>query len=224
MNALPNEAETLKAIQALDLLVVIDTMPSEIAGYADVVLPEIVFLERYDELLVGWGRRGWMSLRQPVVERTGRTEARLVDREGTGRPARHSRVHAVQGHRGVPRLPRRERRASASRNSKPKGVIMGGKKPITVEEGLELSVRHAVGQGRVLVRSAGEERLRPGAEVHEARRSARGLLPPDHGRAPVHTFSRTQSNPLLTGLMRENEIWVNAATAAQARAEDRRST
>ena len=68
MNALPNEAETLKAIQALDLLVVIDTMPSEIAGYADVVLPENVFLERYDELLVGWGRRGWMSLRQPVVE------------------------------------------------------------------------------------------------------------------------------------------------------------
>ena len=31
----------------------------------------------------------------------------------------------------------------------------------------------------------------------------------------MHTFSRTQSNPLLTGLMRENEIWVNAATAAQ---------
>jgi thiosulfate reductase/polysulfide reductase chain A len=36
------------------------------------------------------------------------------------------------------------------------------------------------------------------------------------GRAPVHTFSRTQSNPLLTGLMQENEIWVHAATAAKA--------
>ena len=38
------------------------------------------------------------------------------------------------------------------------------------------------------------------------------------GRAPVHTFSRTQSNPLLHDLMRENEVWVNTATAAQARA------
>jgi thiosulfate reductase/polysulfide reductase chain A len=29
----------------------------------------------------------------------------------------------------------------------------------------------------------------------------------------VHTFSRTQSNPLLQDMMRENEIWVNTATA-----------
>ncbi|MBL8313841.1 MAG: hypothetical protein JNK55_08850, partial [Rubrivivax sp.] len=42
--------------------------------------------------------------------------------------------------------------------------------------------------------------------------------PPGHfrlitGRAPGHTFSRTQTNPLLHDLMPENEIWVNARTA-----------
>ena len=56
--ALPNPAETLKAIDKLDLLVVIDTMPSEITGYADVVLPEVTFFERYEQLQVGYGRRG----------------------------------------------------------------------------------------------------------------------------------------------------------------------
>jgi thiosulfate reductase/polysulfide reductase chain A len=35
------------------------------------------------------------------------------------------------------------------------------------------------------------------------------------GRAPVHTFSRTQSNPLLHDMMSENEVWVNHATAAR---------
>ena len=65
--ALPNERETLKAIDKLDLLVVVDTLPSEIAGYADVVLPEDTFLERYDDLYVGCGRQGWTALRQPVV-------------------------------------------------------------------------------------------------------------------------------------------------------------
>jgi anaerobic selenocysteine-containing dehydrogenase len=30
----------------------------------------------------------------------------------------------------------------------------------------------------------------------------------------MHTFSRTQSNPLLSGMMKENEVWVNAKTAA----------
>jgi thiosulfate reductase/polysulfide reductase chain A len=35
------------------------------------------------------------------------------------------------------------------------------------------------------------------------------------GRAPVHTFSRTQTNPLLHDLMPENELWINGATAAK---------
>jgi len=42
--------------------------------------------------------------------------------------------------------------------------------------------------------------------------------PPDlfrllFGRAPVHSFSRTQSNPLLADAMPENEVWVNRAVA-----------
>ena len=46
LHALPNEQETIKAIQNLDLMVVIDVIPSEIAGWADVVLPESIYLER----------------------------------------------------------------------------------------------------------------------------------------------------------------------------------
>jgi anaerobic selenocysteine-containing dehydrogenase len=40
-----NEEETIKAIQNLDLMVVIDVIPSEITGWADVVLPESVYVE-----------------------------------------------------------------------------------------------------------------------------------------------------------------------------------
>ncbi|HXG00771.1 MAG TPA: molybdopterin-dependent oxidoreductase, partial [Bacteroidota bacterium] len=54
LHALPNEQETIRAIQNLDLLVVIDVIPSEIAGWADVVLPESVYLERHDDLNVEW--------------------------------------------------------------------------------------------------------------------------------------------------------------------------
>jgi thiosulfate reductase/polysulfide reductase chain A len=67
MQALPNEEETIKAIQKLDLLVVCDTVPGEMAGWADVILPDTTFLERHDELLTGFGRNGWAALRQPVV-------------------------------------------------------------------------------------------------------------------------------------------------------------
>jgi thiosulfate reductase/polysulfide reductase chain A len=35
------------------------------------------------------------------------------------------------------------------------------------------------------------------------------------GRAPVHSFGRTQSNPLLHEMMPENEVWLNADVAAR---------
>ncbi len=43
-------------VEALDLLVVVDVVPSELAGWADVVLPESVYLERFDDLDVEWFR------------------------------------------------------------------------------------------------------------------------------------------------------------------------
>jgi len=35
------------------------------------------------------------------------------------------------------------------------------------------------------------------------------------GRAPMHSFSRTQTNHLLMDLMSENSVWVNATEAAR---------
>lgn len=68
IHALPNKEETIKVIQNLDLRVVVDVIPSEIAGWDDVVLPESVYLERYDDLNVEWFREPFIALRQPVVE------------------------------------------------------------------------------------------------------------------------------------------------------------
>ena len=65
---MPNQEETIKAIQNLDLLVVVDIVPSEVAGWADVVLPESTYLERYDDLNTDPFKTSYVSLRQPVVE------------------------------------------------------------------------------------------------------------------------------------------------------------
>ncbi|MDP3180251.1 MAG: molybdopterin-dependent oxidoreductase, partial [Bacteroidota bacterium] len=68
IHALPNEKETIEAIQNLDLMVVVDVIPSEIAGWADVVLPESVYLERYDDLHMSAFKETFIGIRQPVVE------------------------------------------------------------------------------------------------------------------------------------------------------------
>ena len=49
---------------------VVDVIGSEIAGWADVVLPEATYLERYDELNVELFREPFVALRQPVVAPT----------------------------------------------------------------------------------------------------------------------------------------------------------
>ena len=48
----------------------VDVVGSEIAGWADVVLPESTYLERYEELNVELFREPFVALRQPVVEPT----------------------------------------------------------------------------------------------------------------------------------------------------------
>ena len=88
IHALPNEAETIKAIQNLDLMVVVDVIPSEIAGWADVVLPESVYLERSRRSERGMVPR---AVRRPPPTRgpaAARSETQLVDREEDGGAAR----------------------------------------------------------------------------------------------------------------------------------------
>jgi len=214
MNALPNEAETRKAIDMLDLLVVIDTMPSEIAGYADVVLPEAVFLERHDELLVGWGRRGWTSLRQPVLEAPAEQKPGWwIAKELAGRlripecmPFKDMKEYLAY---------RVEKGGLSFAQLEKEGVIMGDKQPITVEEGLELTFDTPSGKVEFWSEQLAKKGFDPVPRYNRRSEPPEGYFRLITGRAPVHTFSRTQSNPLLTGLMRENEIWVNATSAVK---------
>lgn len=214
MHALPNQAETLKAIANLDLLVVCDTMPSDIAGYADVVLPEVTFLERHDELLVGWGRQGWTSLRQPVMPAPAdQKPGWWIAKELAGRLG-------IPG--AMPFKDMEEYLATRVTTSglswetlKKEGVILGEKKPITVEEGAAVAFDTPSGKVEFWSDQLAAKGFDPVPKYTAPPAAPDGFFRLVTGRAPVHTFSRTQSNPLLGGLMGENEVWVNAATAAR---------
>ena len=66
---LPGIADKLKAAaESLDLVVVVETMPSEMTGYADVIFPECTYLERYDDLRNSGERHPSLALRMPAFE------------------------------------------------------------------------------------------------------------------------------------------------------------
>jgi len=68
INTLPDTPKTIEAIKNLEFITVVDTMPMEIVSWADVVLPECTYLERYDDLRVSPHRKPAIALRMPVVE------------------------------------------------------------------------------------------------------------------------------------------------------------
>jgi thiosulfate reductase/polysulfide reductase chain A len=72
--SLPDRGRTLEAMAKLDLIVNVDVLLNDTAWYADVVLPEASYLERYDPLAVVEGK---VFLRQPVIEPQGEGRSAL---------------------------------------------------------------------------------------------------------------------------------------------------
>lgn len=66
--SVPDSNKTIEMLKKLDLVVVIDTMPSDTAMLADVILPECSYLEREDPIKSFAGVEPAIVLRQKVID------------------------------------------------------------------------------------------------------------------------------------------------------------
>lgn len=212
LHAMPDQAATIEAIKKLDLLVVIDVIPSEIAGWADVVLPESIYLERHDELNVEWFRDPFVAIRQPVMESPHEQKPnwwiakKLAAKLGLESyfPWQHIEEY----------LQYRTNAAGLDFDElKDKGVIRGPRQPLYYEEGVPAEFFTPSGKIEFYSNQLKEHGFDP-----VPRYTAPDPVPPGSfrllfGRAPVHSFSRTQTNPLLSEMMDENEVWLNHRVA-----------
>jgi thiosulfate reductase/polysulfide reductase chain A len=209
IQALPDPGKTRKAIQELDLLVAIDVLPAEIVGYADVVLPECTYLERWDDVGPTPWREPFLAIRQPAVapmyeskpgwwiarelaKRLGHTEFFPWEDAGSMVEARLAKA----GH-DVARV-------------KAKGVVRGQPVPVTTEEGLEMAFKTPSGKIEIYstrMAAAGLPPLPPYTRPEEPAPGQFRLL---FGRVPVHTFGRTTNNRFLSEVYAGNEVWLNA--------------
>lgn len=212
LHALPNESETIRAIQALDLLVVIDVIPTEIAGWADVVLPEATYLERYDELSVEVFREPFVALRQPVVDPPDDQKPNWwIARELAARlglaayfPWKHVEEYLDHRLKGV---------GSSLAEMKVKGILRGEPQPLYFDEGGAPAFPTPSGKIEFYSTQLKEAGFDPVPSYTRPAQGPVGSFRLLFGRAPVHTFGRTQNNPILAEMMEENEVWVNAAAA-----------
>jgi thiosulfate reductase/polysulfide reductase chain A len=68
MMNMPNTAKTAQMLKKMELVVTIDTMPSDTVMFADVVLPECTYLERTDPVTTFGGIEPSIAVRNKVIE------------------------------------------------------------------------------------------------------------------------------------------------------------
>ena len=214
IHSMPNQEETIRAIRALDLLVVVDVIPSEIAGWADVVLPEATYLERYDDLNVETFREPFIALRQPVVAPTADQKPNWwIARElalklglGAYYPWRDIEEYLDYRLKGA---------GLSLAELKQKGLVRGPRQPLYFEDGVPAEFPTPSGKIEFYstqLKAAGFDPVPRYTRPADGPPGSFRLL---FGRAPVHSFSRTQTNPILRDAMAENEVWINGDVGAR---------
>jgi len=219
LQALPEPEKVKKAIQALDFIAVVDVLPAEITGWADVVLPESTYLERCDELDTSSWRVPYVAVRQPVVEpmydsQPGWWIAReLAHRLGLADyfPWKDSVEYAMSRVHGA---------GLSCDTLKATGVIVGKREPITIEEGVVPTFDTPSGKIELYSQQLADAGFDPIPVYTRPEEPPPGTFRLLSGRAPVHTFGRTTNNRFLSEVYSENEVWLNATAAAALGLED----
>jgi len=212
LQALPNQEETLRAIQALDLLVVIDVVPSELAGWADVVLPESTYLERFEDLHVGPFKHPFVGLRQPVVDSPDDQKPnwwiakKLAEKLDLGAYFPWNDIEDYLRHRV-------EDAGLNYKELKQRGILVGEDEPLYFADGAAAEFDTPSGKIEFWSDQLAEAGFDPVPRFRPPEAGPPGSFRLLMGRSPVHTFSRTQTNPLLMEMMDENVVWLNSGVA-----------
>jgi len=212
--SLPDPEAQKKAFDKLDLLVAIDANYSETGWYADVLLPSATYLEKSSVLTTGKGLKPSFGMRKQAVE--PRNDARpdwwifksLAERLGAGEYFKFNDMEEFWEFQlkgtGV-KVSDLEKKGSVSLTDKPVWWDrMKGLKFKTPSKKIEF-VSSRLQESNLESFKPYESPPKPDAGHYRLA----------FGRSPVHTHGRTQNNPVLSEIMPENQLWLNADEAAK---------
>ncbi|MDR7536791.1 MAG: molybdopterin-dependent oxidoreductase [Armatimonadota bacterium] len=212
-HSLPDPERTRRALAALDFHVVIDILPQDHVAWADVVLPECTYLERYDDLIAVAHKRPFIALRQPVVAPLYETKPGWWIARELG-----LRLGLAQYFPWTTIEEYLEQRLNSAgltlEEMKKTGVSIQKGRPYLEEWKTRSPFPTPSGKIRLYCDDLAEAGLDPLPRYEPTADPPQGFFRLLYGRAPVHTFARTQNNPVLTRFMATNDVWVNRRAAA----------
>lgn len=214
VNTIPQKEIIEKAINALDFIVVMDTMPMEITGYADVILPECTYLERYDGIRSAPNREPSIALRAPAVKPKYDSQPAWWISKQIGNRLGLADYFPYEDFEEVIAWQLKEMGTSLEEMKK---IGVKNFKRKSGDLYLKKGQAYEFGTPSGKIEFYSEDLARKGFDpmpvytAHDTPDS--GYYRLNYGRSPMHTFSRTINNPNLSDLTEENKLWVNPKVA-----------
>lgn len=213
IQTIPGQEKMKDVLKQMDFVMCVDVMPTDATMYADILLPEVSYLERHDLIKTGtqWDfsekHQQYIAARMPLVdpmfERKDQVFITNAIAEGLGYkdeiPVK-SVEEMVEKNLAVAGL-------SLAQMKKEDGIhLREGKDPYGVPEDFEV----------LFYNEDIEDEGYPGIPTYiPVEQPPKGYARLLYGRVPVHTFNRTQNNSWLHHAMPDNPVWINDETASK---------
>ena len=223
LHTVPNVPRTKEALQKLDFVMAIDVLPQDHIAWADIVLPEATYLERYDEVWACGHKTPYIALREPAVAPPGQAKPGWwMARELGMRLGLESFFPFETAEQYL-----NTRLSSLGLNLDKLREQEG----IVVQKGKPYIADFETGDQPAFPTDSGKVELYSEALAHAGQPPLPVFTPPAeppagyfrllYGRHPLHTFAKTQNTPILNELFGENEVWLNEEVAAKLGVKDR---
>jgi len=209
-HSIPNVPRTKEALKKLDLYVAIDVLPMEHVMWADVILPECTYLERYDDLVAIAHKTPFIELRQPAVEPMWESKPGWwIMRELAVKLGLEEYVpwKNIEDYLDT----RLQAIGSSLEEMKAKGTIVQRGRPyLSNWERWKLNpFGTPSGKIELYSQTFADHGFDPLPNYTPPMEQPAGFYRLLYGRTPVHSFAKTQNNWVLMELKPENEVWLN---------------
>ncbi len=218
MQTIPDQKLTIKSLMQMDFVMCVDVMPTDITMYADILLPECSYLERYDYIKKGtqWNfadkHQQFIAPRMPLVKPMfERKDAVWITNELAKRMGYEKEIPVASQEEKLEKE-LASAKLSIAQIKKENGIhIQPGKNPYGVPEDLEV----------LFFNEDLDDAGYPGVPTYIAPpMPPKGFARLVYGRSPVQTFNRTQNNVWLHNAMPKNPIWINDEVAKKLGLKD----
>ena len=211
---IPGVAAKLEAAaNSLELLAVVETMPSEMTGYADVILPECTYLERYDDLRNSGERHPSLALRMPAFEPKYDSKPGWWIAKQLGKRLGLDEYFPWEDY--SEKLDWQLRQVGSSLEEMQTIGVKNfpRKRPLYMSEGKRAVFRTPSRKIELYSQQLADKGFDPMPVYTPPEPVPDGFYRLNYGRVPAHTFGKTVNNPLLFQLSPENQVWVNPLVA-----------